>query len=309
MTGGDDTRHRGSREWTGIFLDYSFFKDTNQMTTTTEKAGTGKKTSKAKAAKPAKEKKPKPISKAEVKERRAKLIDEKLAEFSEARTAFGLSAAEWDTAHATAGAKKKKMEENQAIMNEIGRELDDIYNGRYQPMLPIMDKGTKSTKTKPTEPAHQPLLRTPTKLRITKDNVGTETAPMAKGDEIECTVEDGKVVGVSLATGNKLELDAEDYEVIAWDVAVSSVTDSGKEPWRAVELKTLPGIKGGLLELALQAGLNTIGDVVDLESKGEALDKLPGIGPGKAAKIADAIADYYKTHPEPGAVSGGKTAK
>jgi len=76
--------------------------------------------------------------------------------------------------------------------------------------------------------------------------------------------------------------------------------EAAPEPWRAATLAEI-GIKGKLAETLEGAGLSTLGAITDYTAQDKRLTDIPGIGEGKAVKIADLCADYFKTHPQPSA--------
>lgn len=105
----------------------------------------------AKAAKkkPAEKKqKAKKPSKAE----RQTLETEKVTELIRQQKVLGEATAEWNAAHAEAGAAKKEMEKQQGILNGIVSDLAAIRSGNYTPGLPFSgDQGQQvpGTETNP----------------------------------------------------------------------------------------------------------------------------------------------------------------
>lgn len=68
------------------------------------------------------------------------------------------------------------------------------------------------------------------------------------------------------------------------------------ESWRQTELSDL-GITGKLAESLQEAGLSTLGAIADWSEAGKLLTDIAGIGPGKAEKIDEACAEYWRTNP------------
>lgn len=74
--------------------------------------------------------------------------------------------------------------------------------------------------------------------------------------------------------------------------------DSPAEAWKLTPLAEVKGISKGLLEKMAGAGLENLGQYQAFYANEHDLTEIDGIGPEKANKIADAIADWFKDHPE-----------
>lgn len=252
------------------------------MTVTQTAGGTGK-TNKKKAAK-----KPKAAKKIDL----AKLLNEKIAELPQASKRHLDAKLAWEEAHAHAGELKKAAERRQADINGIVADIVAIKSGTYQIPLPFGEVPEPATPDAPdvTKKDNRPTG----KVKMLKA-VKTKSIDLIIGQIVEAKTEEA--TGITTATdpqnGNQIVLEADEYEHWHGD-DVAPAENPGQEAWRKVALDTL--LKGSLLEKLAQAGVNTIGDVVDLESQHKRLIDLKGIGEGAAAKVADAIADYFKSH-------------
>jgi len=72
------------------------------------------------------------------------------------------------------------------------------------------------------------------------------------------------------------------------------------DAWRDVPIRELAdyGVSDSLNDLLRENRLETLGDLDDFWKRGKRLNDIKGIGEEKAAKIADAYADYGVAHPE-----------
>jgi len=72
-----------------------------------------------------------------------------------------------------------------------------------------------------------------------------------------------------------------------------------KDAWRAVRVEQL-GLAKPLTKKLVDARLETLGLLSDLmQDKGTWWFKeIPGVGEGGAEKVSDAMADFWKSHPE-----------
>lgn len=67
-------------------------------------------------------------------------------------------------------------------------------------------------------------------------------------------------------------------------------------PWESVEMSTL--INGSILDALHEADLKTLGDVHNFTATNKRLSEIKRIGPGKAAKIEDAILQFWTCNPQ-----------
>lgn len=70
-------------------------------------------------------------------------------------------------------------------------------------------------------------------------------------------------------------------------------TPTGSGRWRSVPMADV--VNGQLIKALENAGVTTVGEFRDRVELGQ---NIPGIGPGKQGKIADALMEFWKTHPE-----------
>lgn len=300
------------------------------MTTTTEPAGAGKKKRKAKkngeakpigeyiaenpalsqaaestrtvgADPPAKKVKAKKIKKPKpTKEAKAEAIQGKLDELANANDAYRTSVIEWEEAHAHAAELKKTMEKRQAQINSIANDLEQIQKGNFSPMLPGLEASMQ-----PTHPAPQPaaLKAEPAKAAKSQitllEDVKSRKAKLEKGVIVDFEEINGVTHAIVPVTLERIKLKPGQFTLIkAGDIAETQAVEPGKEPWRKFQIGKIKGMTKSLAETFAKAGLHTIGDVLDLEAKREHLDQQPGIGPGKAAKYAELMVDFWAEHPE-----------
>lgn len=80
------------------------------------------------------------------------------------------------------------------------------------------------------------------------------------------------------------------------DDATTSVADDS-EKWRTWPLARMGDISEKALEAFGEKGLHTLGAVADWQASGNKLEDLDGIGPSKAEKIADALAEVHRDRP------------
>lgn len=86
-------------------------------------------------------------------------------------------------------------------------------------------------------------------------------------------------------------IDAQKAEVA--EKAKAGATDQ----WRSFPL-TGTSIPSNILAILAESSIATVGDVANLSNKGLALTDVRGIGPTKAARIDDALAQFWLDHPE-----------
>jgi len=277
-------------------------------------------TATAPAAKPEKVKKAKPPKKAKpTKEAKAEAIQGKLDELTNANDAYRTSVIEWEEAHAHAAELKKTMEKRQAQINSIANDLEQIQKGNFTPTLPGFGESLQ-----PTHPVAQPAAQAPAaakaepvteaKPQITRfpalanrfnrlirllETVKSRNAKLEKGIVVNFEEVNGVTHAIVPITGTRIKLKPGQFTLIkAGEIAEAKAEEPGKELWRKFAISKIKGMTKSLAETFAKAGLHTIGDVLDLESKREHLDQQPGIGPGKAAKYAELMVDFWAEHPE-----------
>lgn len=64
------------------------------------------------------------------------------------------------------------------------------------------------------------------------------------------------------------------------------------EDWRLTPLSSL-GIRPGVVEALIEAGIGTLGDLADFTAAGESLESIKGLGPAKVAEIEDAVERFW----------------
>lgn len=263
------------------------------------------------AAKPEKVKKAKPPKKPKpTKEAKAEAIADKLAELTEANDAYRTSVIEWEEAHAHAAELKKTMEKRQAQINSIANDLEQIQKGNFTPTLPGFGESLQ-----PTHPVAQPAAQASAaakaepvkeaKPQITLlETVKSRNAKLEKGIIVNFEEVNGVTHAIVPITGTRIKLKPGQFTLLKpGDIAEVKADEPapfepGKEPWRKFAINKIKGMTKALAETFAKAGLHTIGDVLELESKREHLDQQPGIGPGKAAKYAELMVDFWAEHPE-----------
>lgn len=138
------------------------------------------------------------------------------------------------------------------------------------------------------------------RVRIKATLLAPRVQAGAEHDVLEVNVRGEVRISIEGEEPDDSWLAPEDVEVIAWResrrLATASVP-AASEAWRSTPLIEVLSGKA-LLETLAQAGLETMGQLCDYTASDKRLTDLPGIGPEKAAAIADASAEWFGRHPE-----------
>ncbi len=124
--------------------------------------------------------------------------------------------------------------------------------------------------------------------------VGNDEVGLAEeGAELPAIVDqDGDV---SIALGSEpYPLEPEEFEVIEWETPVDP------NGWRLVNIAELikHGVKPSTNDKLFEAGITTIGKLLDFQRDGTELTSIKGIAGEKEAQIADAMVAFWREHPE-----------
>jgi hypothetical protein len=142
------------------------------------------------------------------------------------------------------------------------------------------------------------------RVRLVKDvqadtELGKDFVTLTKGEVYDVHDIEGDNVAV-LVTGVVNFLELGEFEVIDWSASPPKPEDVAANAWRSLSIGELiqHGCKPSVNEKLLDAGIATIGSLIDFQADGTELTSIKGIAGETEAQIADAMIAFWEAHPE-----------